>query len=414
MKRVLIMVLSAAGHHPRYVRWILGCEASRQAEVVLAAPSALFNHAELRDIAESFQSHHVCLSAEQERTLSDGSSTVALMRRQLAFWKIWRQTYEEVNRVAQVDIVVMSSADDCLDAIALRGSPFDATPWTGIVIKTRFHFNRTGVSAPKPRFSAVRAWLFRRALHDRWLAGMFTIDPTLFAYANSHLRGREHKRLVFLPDPAVDHVLPSSASARQSLGILPDAKVVLIYGALSERKGISTLVECASSSQCPSNIYVLLAGEQTPEIAAFLTGRAASALKRQHRLKIVNCYVSDFEEARLLAAADCMWVGYHAFYTMSAILVLAARHGIPCLVPEYGIAGYMMRKHKFGWIVDPESSETVLAALREVSRGSGNLAAIGQRGVSAFARHSVSEFQKTISKVIESTGLDSEPRAQRK
>jgi glycosyltransferase involved in cell wall biosynthesis len=405
MKRVLIMDLGATGHHPRYIKWILGCDACRQAEVIVAGCSDLLNHIELRDIEGSLQSQTACLSIKQERVLRDMSSELALVRKALAIWKVWREIYAEVIRGAPVDVVVIPYADDMLYVIALLGSPFKATPWTGIAFGPRFHFGRMGVSSPKPRFSAVRRWLFRRALHDQWLAGVFTIDPTLFEYASLYLRECERKKLVFLPDPAVDHVLPPSVRARESLDIPLTAKVLLIYGALSERKGVSTLVECASSSKCPANIYVLLAGIQSPGITALLEGPASSALKRQNRLKILNGYVSDSEEARLLAATDCIWVGYRGFYTMSAILVLAARHGIPCIVSEYGVAGYMVKKHKFGFVVDPENRESVLAALREVSEGSGDLAARGQRGALAFSRHSISEFQNTISKVIE-TALD--------
>jgi glycosyltransferase involved in cell wall biosynthesis len=412
MKRVLIMDLGATGHHPRYIRWILGCDACRGAEIILAGRSELFDHAELRDIAGRFQRHTVCLSVKRERNLSDMSSELALMRKALTVWKIWREAYEQVIRAAPVDVVVIPYADDIIYAIALTGSPFKASPWTGIAFGPRFHFRRMGMSSPQPRFSAVRSWLFRRALHDQGLTSLFTIDPTLYEYANSYLRGCERNKLVFLPDPAVDHTLPSLASARGSLGIPLAAKVLLIYGALSERKGVSTLVECANSSKCPSNIYVLLAGKQSPGISAFLAGPASLALKRQNRLKSFNRYVSDSEEACLLAATDCMWVGYREFYTMSAVLVLAARHGIPCIVSEHGISEYMVRKHKFGLIIDPENWETVLTALREVSGGSRNLVAQGRRGALAFSRHSISEFQNTISKVIENA-LDGGQHSQR-
>ena len=410
MKRVLIMDLAATGHHPRYIRWILGCEACREAKVVLAGRSELFDHPELKEFAGCFESYTVCLSKRQERFIENRSSTVALIRRQLTFWKIWQRTYDEVNRTKPVDVVVMCFAEDCLDAIALRGSPFQAGRWLGIAFKPTFHFGRIGVSAPKPRFSGARRWLFRRVLRDRFSAGLLTIDPTLAEYADSYLTKAERQTLVFLPDPAADHVLPSPASARELLGIPLDAKVLLVYGALSERKGVNSLVASASSLKCPSNIYVLLAGKQSPGMTAFLSGPAAAALTRQNRLKSINAYVLDAEEACLLAATDCMWVGYRGFYTMSANLVLAARHGIPCMVSEDGVAGYMVKKHKFGWVIDPENSETIVAALREVSVGSADLIAKGQRGASALSRHSITEFQNVISKVIGTTRRDSEGR----
>jgi len=400
MKRVLIMDLLPGGHHARYIRWILECDACRQAEVVLAGMGELFEHAELKDVTGSIQTHHVQLSARQERIVGKYSSTTEAVRRQFTIWKIWREIYEKVSRTAQVDMVVLPYTDGSLEAIALRGSPFGATSWTGISMNMSFHYPYVGVKAPRQRFSVVREWLFRRALRDRYLTGLFTIDPTLYEYASSCLTERELQKLTYLPDPAVDHVLPSAVEARESLGIPQDAKVVLVYGKLSDRKGISLLIECASSSQCPPNIYVLLAGEQSPGIFDFLGGEAASFLQSQGRLKIIDGYVSDSDEARLLAAADCMWVVYPGFYTMSGVLVLAVRHGIPCMVPDYGLVGFLMGKPLCGLIVNPDDKTTVIAGLQQVSSYAEVLVAKGHIAMKAFSRHSIVEFQKTISAMM--------------
>jgi glycosyltransferase involved in cell wall biosynthesis len=192
--------------------------------------------------------------------------------------------------------------------------------------------------------------------------------------------------------------------ARESLGIAKDLKVVLAYGAIAERKGICSLIECASTPQCPPNICVLLAGQQSPEIEDFLAGEASLFLQKQSRLIAINRYISDSEEGELLAAADCMWVGYREFYMMSDILVLASRHGIPCLVSECGVSGYLMRKHRFGLIADPDNKATVLAALQELSSDSGMLAGTGRRAKSAFTRNSITEFQELVGAMIQRAG----------
>jgi glycosyltransferase involved in cell wall biosynthesis len=400
MKRILILNLSAVGHHPRYCRWILECDACRQAEVILTGPSALFEHSVLRDSLASIRPHPVILSGDQEAILRDTSSTASLMRRQFAFWKIWQQTFKEVDAQGSVDVVVMVAADDCLDAVGVLGSPYRSAAWMGILLKPTFHFRQMGVEAPNPRFPAVRERLLRRALHSRSLAGLLTIDPTLDAYAEFHLPSGERQKLRFLPDPAPDLELVPAVLARKTLGIPVEGKVILAYGTLTERKGIISLIECASTLECPSNIFVLLAGEQSDEIATFLRGETVASLLRQKRLKVICGYVLDAEAASYLAAADCVWIGYQGFYMMSAVMVLAARHGIPCMVSDFGVAGYMVRKHQFGLAIDPNNRQSVLTALQAVSQDEGQLAAQARRGSAAFSRHSVTEFQRTISATI--------------
>jgi hypothetical protein len=63
-----------------------------------------------------------------------------------------------------------------------------------------------------------------------------------------------------------------------------------------------------------------------------------------------------------------------------------------------------MRKYQFGLTVDPDNKATVLAALQELSNDSGMLADTGRRAMAAFSRHSVPEFRKLISAMIERAG----------
>jgi glycosyltransferase involved in cell wall biosynthesis len=382
----------------------LGCEVFRNVEAVLVGPDELLNHTELKDVVGQFQGHPLQLSTQQERILQKKSSTLGLVWREFTIWKIVSDVYEEVSHMGPIDLVIMPCVDDCLEAIALMGSPFKTTPWIGILSRQRFHFAQVGVLAPTPKYSDVRAWLFRHVLHNRNLLGVVTNDETFADYARSHLNQQERRKLDFVSVPGIDHVLPLRPSAREALGIPQNAKVVLAYGALSERKGICSLVEAADNPRCPQDVCVLLAGEQSPEIALFLASKASLSLQRKNRLIIINKYISDSEEAELLAASDCMWVGYRKFYVMSGILILACTHGIPCLVSECGVAGYLMKKHQFGLTVDPDNQATILAALQELSNDTRAIEAKGRRGIAAFSRHSISEFQKLISAMIERAG----------
>jgi glycosyltransferase involved in cell wall biosynthesis len=342
------------------------------------------------------------------------SSTMGLIRREKTIWKIFAKAYEDASAKSAVDMVILPYIDDCLNEIGLKGSPFGKTPWTGITMRPMFHFSRLGVVAPKPRLSAIRGWMFRGGLRRGGLAGLFTIDTTLDEYAGKYLHERERKKLHYLPDPAVDHVLETKAEARRTLGIPADARVILGYGMIAEGKGHRALLEAVNDADCPAGVCVVLAGMESPDNASIVGSEPALTLIRQNRLKVINKYVSDAEEALLLAAADCMWIGYKGFYLMSAVYVLAARHGIPCIVSYYGVAGYLMKKYRFGLTVDPEDKRSILAVLREVSEDNGALAEMGKRGKEAFKEHSVAEFQKRIGEVIERTigGGDSDGRKQ--
>lgn len=404
MQNILIMDLSSEGHHPRYIRWILGTDACRCANVTVAGRRELLEHSELSSILAEFHGHAITLSARRIDILNSMQSATALVRRQCTVWRIYREAYAEINRKQRIDLVILPWADGCLDAIGLVGSPFGKTPWAGITLRPMFHFQKVGVQAPAVRLAPVREALFRRALREKHLAGLLTIDPTLVDFARSEFDVQEWNKLQFLPDPAVDHQLEPRAVARKALGIPLDAKVVLAYGALSERKGIGPLIEAAADPSCPSDIYIVLAGAQSPDVLPILKGAASASLRKQNRLHHIDGYQTDAGEARLLAASDCIWVGYRGFYLMSGVLLLAARHGLPCIVSNAGLGSFFMKKFDFGLTVDPEDKRTIVAALHQVSTNELALSLAGGRGRSAFSRHSVAEFQNEISKMMDSAG----------
>jgi glycosyltransferase involved in cell wall biosynthesis len=402
MRRLLIMDISTGGHHPRYLKWIIDSEACRESEIYVAARPELLNHDELESVRKRIHLIEFKLSPMQESTLADTTSPAALVRRQFTVKRIWRDTFADLSRHTELDLVFLPFADECLDSIALTGSPFNGANWAGITFRPMFHFQDVGVKAPAPRFSAGRRAMFRRALRERHLAGLFTIDPTLPKYVAERFNSTECARLRFLPDPTVDHQLVSTAHAREILGIPADARTVLAYGALTERKGIRTLIDCAANSRCAENVHLILAGAQSPEMRALLQGTTAERLRQQNRLHLFDGYQSDQDEARLLSASDCMWVGYKDFYVMSGVMLLAARHGIPCLVSKPGIAGYLMKKHGFGLLVDCDDDEKVVAALNRIASAQEEMKSAGQRGIETFRRHSITEFQKEISALVES------------
>jgi glycosyltransferase involved in cell wall biosynthesis len=265
-------------------------------------------------------------------------------------------------------------------------------------MRAQFHFSIMGVVAPRQRMTGIRRALFRRSLRDRNLKAVLTIDPTLVEYAQQHDAGLARK-LVYVADPSERYDLPQRGEARAQLGIPSEAAVVLVYGAVSKRKGVCTLLEAAAQKSCPNRIHVILAGKQDSEIATFLEGPVASAVAREGRLHVLNGYVPSALESTLLAAADCIWVAYSGFYTMSSALVFAGINGLPAITSEEGVIGYLGRQNGLGVEVKANSVPSALAALQRLSADP-LLGSAGERGRVAFASHTAKIFQKTIAGTV--------------
>jgi hypothetical protein len=262
-------------------------------------------------------------------------------------------------------------------------------------MRTMFHYAEMGIIAPKPRFAPFRRMLAHRILKQKSLTALLTIDPTLAEFA-ARQGNPLFRKIQYVPDPTIQHdALPSKAEARARLNVPRGARVILLYGSITVRKGASLLVEAAAAAECSHEIYVILAGEYFgPE--EFLTSEAIQSLKAQGRIQIFNNFVDEEHERLLLAAADCMWGGYIDFYGVSGVMALAGRHAIPMLASEYGLVGYFMKKYSLGVIIDPLSKSSIVTALNRLAAEPEFFIRAGKNGVPAYQRHEWIELQRLV------------------
>ncbi len=138
MARFLIADMQSAGHRARYVRWVIESGVMRRAEVILAGPKSLLEHLELVAVRGRFIPQEIAFDETTARVLA-GTSFLELLRKQLAFRSLYMSALQQAKRSGAVDLVIMPAADDALEAWALLGTGFEATPWIGISMRPAFH-----------------------------------------------------------------------------------------------------------------------------------------------------------------------------------------------------------------------------------------------------------------------------------
>lgn len=402
MARFLIAALESSGHRARLVRWVMESEVMRQAEVILAGPRRLLEHKELIAFQGKFLPQEVFIDEATAAALAV-SSWVGLARKQTIYRSLYARAVRQAKLRGALDLVILPAADDALDAWAILGTGFKATPWVGISMRPAFHLARMkGVVAPSRRDDWVRGKLYRKVLRDRSLHKLLTFDPTMMDFALSSFSQGERDRLAYLPDPSLEYDLPARGASRAELGIPEQAHLVLLYGSLTARKGVSQLIGAASAPQCPISIHILLAGLQSVEVKQCLQQTEAMALTVSGRLHVLEQYLDDRLERTMLSATDSMWLGYSKFYGMSGVLVLAVRHSLPCIFTREGVIGYLGRKFALGPEIDPDNIQTAVQALASLTtkpqQYSRPLAEAKQR----FAVHSIEYFRSVISETATS------------
>ncbi|MCM2342310.1 glycosyltransferase [Rhodoferax sp.] len=286
--------------------------------------------------------------------------------RELALRRLFGQAYRFVHKAKPVDYVFLPYLDYCLYALGLLGAPFGPTQWGGICMRPSFHYGRYGVIAPKPKLANVKRALFLKLLRSKTLKSVYTIDELLHRYVAEWHTQWAH-RLQYVPDPAELKGSHTYESARQALGIPDGAVVVLVYGAIDERKGLDVLVEAMCSPEVPKTLHLLVAGRQSAAIQPLMQSAQISSLTQEGRCHVINSFVDDAVEQMVFSATDIVWLGYRNHYAMSGVLVLSAIAGKPVIATQDGLIGWYTTIKNLGRTVNIKKLNQIISALQPVA-----------------------------------------------
>lgn len=383
---LLIIEPEFTGHRWRYVEWALQAFAESGRRCVVVTDQANLAH----PLAQALQAgrHPGCtlmamaLPADADSIGGRIVGRVSYVR----YWRIFRHLFRQAAAAHRCELVLVPYADYFLWALPLLGSPFGATPWVGITMRAGFHHHRVGVRARRqPLVNALKALLFWRALTAPGLKTMLSIDPTLPAWYGN----RAGAALAYLADPSPDMAPAAQPAARARLA-LGDGQVLLVYGAITARKGIRELV--AALAARPGVPRLVLAGVQDDETRAWLREAIGSLSPAP---LVLDRFITEAQEADLFSACDAVWLGYKSHYGMSGVLVQAYRFGKPVLATADGLIGWFCRGRDLGPVMDDLSVTAIGRALDQLAQPPAANATAGSRA-HLLARHTVTEFKLTL------------------
>jgi glycosyltransferase involved in cell wall biosynthesis len=388
---VLIIEPDFSGHRWRYAEWAAQACLEAGYACVIATASANATHPLAQRLAAADPASGY--SADLQITFVDppaqpqkrGLGSISYVR----FFRYFQHIYRTVSRENRVVRVIVPYVDYFLYALPLMGSPFGSMPWVGITMRATFHHHEAGVRAPRrPLVNAAKAQLFRRALRTEGLRTLLTIDPTLGDWWAKHAEP-DSAAVQYLADPSPDTPKPDPLHARQRLGLTLYGQHVLVYGAISERKGIFELIDALTArSDAPT---LIIAGAQDMAVRAPLKRRLAQLAQPPI---VLDRFISSEMEADLFSACDVVWLGYKGHYGMSGVLVQAYRSGTPLIATADGLIGWFCRDGELGPVIDDLSVDAINQALDQALDwdGATPLAASGH----LLERNTLSHFKQTL------------------
>jgi glycosyltransferase involved in cell wall biosynthesis len=359
---LLIFEPEISGHHPGYLRHLLHYWPKAETHLIfVVSPEFAQRHLDVMQTPTQATVTWQPMTAQELRWYEQSKRSVVRH-----VWVEWR-LYCRYAKTMQADQGLIMYMDRFQLPLALRlVSP---CPMSGIFFRPKFHYRQLNQRQPtaKERLSALREqWLWRSALRHPQLKTLFCLDP--FAVEPLRALGG-HTPVVHLPDPV--EIYPQSAAAvttlRQTLGIDPARKILLLFGMIDRRKGIYQVLEAVQQ----------LGGDHQAQLTLLLVGPLAEVDKanvlaqidtitQDSAVQIVVCddFVPDTQIQAYFDIADLVLALYQRHVGMSAILVRAAAAGKPVLASDYGLMGELVQRHQLGFVVDSSDATAIATKVR--------------------------------------------------
>lgn len=318
---------------------------------------------------------------------------------QFLYWRLFREWHNTIATSVAADVIFIPYLDYCFYAIAMLGSPFGNYPWVGLPMGPKFHFHYMGIVSPPVPLVGLKKFMFFRVFKNRFLRNLITIDESLYEYLDQNKLNR--KKMVMLPEPAEFDNLPAPGEAKKQLGLQASRRLILVYGTITQRKGIVDLVKALQHQMFPSNVDVLFAGRLQSDAIPLFMSPAVCELVSKKRVQLIDRFIENEEVAKLMAAADIVWLGYRSHYGPSGVLIQAERAGVPVIACEEGVIGWRTRRYGLGKVVKPSDIGGVIKAVKalcecDVENPGKELNRVVQTKQQSFANGSIDALMKAL------------------
>ena len=250
-------------------------------------------------------------------------------------------------------------------AYAILGFFLSASKISGLLLNIKFHQYFFGFKK-KTILDNLKLLLFKLFLKNKKVENVFIID-TLFK--NFLVKKKIFNKKIIHVNEAVNKIYYiNKRFCKKKLSINKVGKCILIYGAISKRKGVMELLK-ALSVNLDKNIFVIIAGKFDNyflnEVTLYL--RMNNFLKK--KVIVINKFISLKEENYLFNICDYVWLGYNNFSSdsSSGVLQLSVVAQKPVIASNRGLISFIVRKNKIGLLFNDKKYSDYNRILKSIS-----------------------------------------------
>ncbi|MFN8348216.1 MAG: glycosyltransferase [Spirosomataceae bacterium] len=211
-----------------------------------------------------------------------------------------------------------------------------------------------------------KGWQIRWMLRNPLLEKIFFLNDS--KGVNEYNQRFGH-RFEHLPDPIEVGLMTavSEEILKEKYGIEADKTIFLIYGHLSARKNVPTILAALKrlTPHQRRRMCILICGEPEKGYESVLYTSVSEAEKKYPEVSMVKHFrfFGPADTNELFKIADVVLVPYINFFSSSNILGLAAKYNKPLIAANLGVMEGLVNRYKLGVTVSPHRPEAIADAM---------------------------------------------------
>lgn len=266
----------------------------------------------------------------------------------------------------EIDELLFLHIDQYLPSVCLRG--FNQKPLSGIYFRPQSRIYYCGSSLQefinflkkKCKKSLLEYIFFKRAKVKK----IFLLNDE---YSVLRMAQKFGNKFEYLPDPIFHYEMRPNYSLHKEYNIVKDTPVLLIFGAISERKNLENIISALNLLGTHKKIVLLIIGSVIEKYLSSFNEAIKKIPTDSDFIQLIldNRFVSDEEMESIFSQSDLILIPYKDLFTSSGIIGTAAKYGKKCMVSNVGVLAELSEKYKLGIQVNPNEVTSINEALQK-------------------------------------------------
>lgn len=397
--RLMLFDLSINGHHPGYIRHLIKYWHQEKLVckiIVVVSPRFLVEHSDVVELGCELGSETIeflAISQDEEDNLRSRRGSFSRNFRNFQEWFIFCRYAKQLK----IDHALLMYYDTYQYPLALRLNPPCLV--SGIYFRPTFHYKYLS-QQQKRSVNLKTNWekrILKMVLRNPKLHALLTIDPLLIQYLEQN---PIYSKVMHAPDPVeiCEYSQNQLNHIKSSLKVDKSRKSFLLFGALTERKGIYQVLDAIQLLPVETcrKIALILVGEAAKEQQIQIESRILKLLKsRPVQIYRKYQFLPEVEVQAYFEISDYVLALYQCHVGMSGILNLAAAKNKPVLSSDFGLMGALVQQYELGNVIDSSNPAMIAESIKDLVEDGAKDITIN--GIRRFAeQNSWTQFSKRI------------------